>query len=88
MAISIVNGFFCASPCDVSKAKRGEDPHPSVHAGDADTPGANGSSLDRAAVRFGGSLSDLPTSARVNAPGDVSAATTSQGRQPSIDILA
>jgi hypothetical protein len=28
MSISIVNGFVCSCPCDVAKAKKGEDPHP------------------------------------------------------------
>ena len=30
MAISYVNGYLCTCSCDVSKAKRGEDPHPST----------------------------------------------------------
>src|SRR5262245_46823918 len=28
MAISFVNGFLCASSCDVAKARQGVDPHP------------------------------------------------------------
>jgi hypothetical protein len=30
--ISFVNGFLCTSSCHVSKAKRGEDPHPNPDA--------------------------------------------------------
>ena len=58
MAVSVVNGFVCYSSCDVSKAKKGEDPHPSSGSGNVDKESA-ASSLRRAdqpAVVFGGSL--------------------------------
>jgi hypothetical protein len=57
MAISIVNGYFCANSCDAAKAKKGEDPHPSTDPGNAD--GSNNSSrANNPAVVFGGSLSN------------------------------
>ncbi len=61
MAISIVNGFFCSSPCDVSKAKKGQNPHPSTDPGNVNTeaqnaPPGSGRS-DQPAVLFGGALS-------------------------------
>jgi hypothetical protein len=59
MTISVVNGFVCYSSCDVSKAKNGEDPHPSTDSGNVDKESA-ASSLgwaDQPAVVFGGSLS-------------------------------
>jgi len=59
MAISFVNGFLCTSSCDVSKAKRGVDPHPNT--GDPATkPAAAKDGVattdDKGAVVLGGSL--------------------------------
>jgi hypothetical protein len=57
MAVSVVNGYFCANSCDAAKAKKGEDPHPSTDPGSAD--GNNKSSRgDNPSVVFGGSLSN------------------------------
>ena len=56
MAVSIVNGYVCTSSCDVAKAKKGEDPHPALHAA-GDEP--QDAAVDRGpAVRFGGALSN------------------------------
>ena len=55
MAVSVVNGYVCTSSCDVAKAKKGEDPHPAIHAANGE-PQDGG--VDRGpAVLFGGSLS-------------------------------
>jgi hypothetical protein len=57
MAVSVVNGYFCANSCDAAKAKKGEDPHPSTDPGSVN--GSNNSSrADNPAVVFGGSLSN------------------------------
>ena len=93
MAISIVNGFFCASPCDVSKAKRGEEPHPTTDTANKGRSGQsqpNGSWADQPAVLFGGSLSGLSALDRVDpaANVDASAASTWSGQRPSVDVLA
>jgi hypothetical protein len=58
MAISIVNGYFCANSCDASKAKKGEDPHPSTDPGSVDGNDRNASRAGNPAVVFGGSLSN------------------------------
>jgi hypothetical protein len=60
MAVSVVNGYFCANSCDAAKAKKGEDPHPSADPGNVDGNDGNDRSSPRAdnpAVVFGGSLS-------------------------------
>jgi hypothetical protein len=59
MTVSVVNGFVCYSSCDVSKAKKGEDPHPSTGSGNVDKESAASSPgrADQPAVVFGGSLS-------------------------------
>jgi len=64
MAISFVNGFLCTCPCDVAKARKGEDPHPSTHAGPFDgqqKPGGPGGlkGKDEPAVLFGGTLTGI-----------------------------
>jgi hypothetical protein len=67
--ISVVNGFLCTCSCDVSKAKRGVDPHPKTD--DAQNPAKpetkNGVVTDdKGAVTFGGSLAaQTATSATV-----------------------
>jgi hypothetical protein len=57
MAMSIVNGYFCANACDVAKAKKGENPHPSTNPGDVDNKDRNSLRADDPAVLFGGALS-------------------------------
>ena len=57
--ISFVNGFLCTCSCDVSKAKRGVDPHPSTDAvQDPAKPQTKNGVVtdDKGAVTFGGSL--------------------------------
>jgi len=89
MAVSVVNGYFCANSCDAAKAKKGEDPHPSTDPGSVD--GSNNSSrADSPAVVFGGSLSNTLQSYAVTAasaahPGDPAAAPRTG---LAIDILA
>jgi hypothetical protein len=65
MAISFVNGFLCTSSCDVSKAKNGEDPHPSTSTNKVDASKTDATSSvsrdDQPAVLFGGSLSGPST---------------------------
>jgi hypothetical protein len=90
MAVSVVNGYFCANSCDAAKAKKGEDPHPSSDPGNVD--GSNNSSrADNPAVVFGGSLSNTLRSYAVTAtsaahPDDPAAAAPRTGL--AIDILA
>lgn len=70
MATSIVNGYFCFSSCDVSKAKKGENPHPSTDPGNVDAQSnerSGPSRLDEPAVLFGGSLSDVARTDSVKA---------------------
>jgi len=57
MAISVVNGYFCANSCDAAKAKKGEDPHPSSDTGSVDANDRSSVRGDDPAVVFGGSLS-------------------------------
>ena len=57
--ISVVNGFLCTCSCDVSKAKRGVDPHPKTDGAQnpAKPETKNGVVADdKGAVTFGGSL--------------------------------
>ena len=64
MAISYVNGFLCTCSCDVSKAKRGEDPHPSTDPTKTDSKkdaAAGDARTDGPAVLYGGSLSGPST---------------------------
>jgi hypothetical protein len=57
MAVSVVNGYFCANSCDAAKAKKGEDPHPSTDPGSVDGNDRSSARADDPAVVFGGSLS-------------------------------
>jgi hypothetical protein len=57
MAVSVVNGYFCANSCDAAKAKKGEDPHPSTDPGSVDGNDRSSPRADDPAVVFGGSLS-------------------------------
>jgi hypothetical protein len=63
MSISIVNGFFCTCPCDVAKAKKCENPHPSTDPGNLKAVRNSAASdvrrSDQPAVVFGGALSGL-----------------------------
>ena len=94
MAISIVNGFVCTSCCDVAKAKKGEDPHPNLHAADPTNgarkaDGATGG-LDGPAVLFGGSLAELARSQAVSGiDGSPQAGPAELWKQGfSVDVLA
>ena len=95
MAISIVNGFFCTSPCDVAKAKKGQDPHPTLNAAGSDATGRDkqtdggGSQLDTQSVVFGGALAGIVSANRV-APSSVVQASSAlaSGTGPHIvDLL-
>ena len=90
MAISIVNGYFCANGCDVSKAKKGENPHPSTDPGNID--GKDGDTLrtDEPAVLFGGSLSDTPQANAVEAAGVAQPDDPAAARRTglAVDVLA
>jgi hypothetical protein len=89
MGVSIVNGYVCMSSCDVAKAKKGEDPHPSLHpAGgrDAETGEGRGR-LDGSAVLLGGRLSK-PARADAVATVDAARETASAWTlKPSVDLL-
>jgi hypothetical protein len=95
MAISVVNGYFCANSCDAAKAKKGEDPHPSTGPGSVD--GNNNSArADNPAVVFGGSLSNTLQAQAVGATQAVGAIGSSQSDAPAaaqrpglaVDIVA
>ncbi len=92
MAVSIVNGFFCASSCDVRKAKKGQNPHPSTDPGNVEQTGghSNPSRSDQPAVLWGSSLRDPSSTDRVKAingaqPPDPAKSLRSQF---AIDLLA
>jgi hypothetical protein len=59
MAVSVVNGYFCANSCDAAKAKKGEDPHPSTDPGSVDGKARSSARADDPAVVFGGALSSV-----------------------------
>jgi hypothetical protein len=63
MSISIVNGFVCSCPCDVAKAKKGEDPHPLTGAAKKEAATNDPAKVDPLAhdpaVVFGGALANL-----------------------------
>lgn len=68
MTISVVNGYVCYSSCDASKAKKGQDPHPSTGlAKDVDKESAPSSlgRTDKPAVVFGGALRRTPGADRI-----------------------
>jgi hypothetical protein len=94
MAVSFVNGFYCASSCDVAKAKKGEDPHPADHAAATDAAGkdkaATGASrADGPSVVFGGALAATADASRVAPPSasQDSSAVASDSRSQSVDLL-
>ncbi len=74
MAISFVNGFLCASSCDVSKAKQGVDPDPKIDElqnsakpdATKDATATGKDETDAGAVILGGSLSAMTTAAAVS----------------------
>ena len=77
--ISFVNGFLCTSSCEVSKAKRGVDPHPKaddIAAKPAAAKNGVATTDDKGAVVLGGSLTAV-TGATAVAP--VSANLQTQG---------
>ena len=92
MSISIVNGYVCTSSCDVAKAKKGQDPHPSegpLEEPGKSTPGASASSTSRdTAVVLGGALADPtdPNAIKPVAPNDPAAASTATGKNL-VDLL-
>ena len=65
MGVSVVNGYLCLCSCDVAKAKKGEDPHPALHA-DAAGKDAQMTRRDDPAVVFGGALAASRDVDRVN----------------------
>jgi hypothetical protein len=78
--ISFVNGFLCTCSCDVAKAKRGVDPHPST---DAQNPGKpqtkNGVVTDdKGAVTYGGSLAAASAATTATSATVVTAASAVQ----------
>jgi hypothetical protein len=90
--ISFVNGFLCTCSCDVSKAKRGVDPHPKSD-GDpsAEKPKTKNGvvNADDPAVKFGGALAGVSAAANVSSPDAVqpAAAANTQSQALAIDIL-
>jgi hypothetical protein len=90
MATTIVNGYLCTSSCDVAKAKKGENPHPSTDATgiDADKKGKDISRADKPAVLYGGSLRNASGANRVEAPGGLEAAGATGRRiqEPAVDL--
>jgi hypothetical protein len=99
MASSIVNGYFCASSCDVAKAKKGENPHPSTDPSKVDGKdngnGPNGSGPNapdpaRAsdpAVIFGGVLADLTRVNGISASSDAQSAAPPNRSGAAVDIM-
>jgi hypothetical protein len=91
MATSIVNGYYCASSCDVAKAKKGENPHPSTDTGGVKDQDKDNNPLqaDGPAVLFGGALSALSADA-IQPTSDASATDPAAARRAgqAVDILA
>jgi hypothetical protein len=90
--ITFVNGFLCASSCDVSKAKQGVDPHQQtdgVQAVAKNTTKNGVVAADKPAVVFGGSLSaaSTTTNAGLSSAVQSSAATGTQPQAPSVNLL-
>jgi hypothetical protein len=90
MAISVVNGYFCANSCDAAKAKKGEDPHPSTDPGSVDGKDRSSARADDPAVVFGGSLSNTLQPQAVAAPSATQPDDRAAARRTrlAIDILA
>ena len=90
MAISIVNGYFCASSCDVAKAKKGEDPHPSTGPGNVDDKDRKTFGADDPAVLFGGALSTVLSADTVKPADGTQPADPASARHTgqTVDVLA
>ena len=90
--ISFVNGFLCTCSCDVSKAKRGVDPHPKSD-GDpsAEKPNTKNGivNTDDPAVKFGGALASVSAASNVSPTRAVqpAAAANTQSQAQAINIL-
>lgn len=78
--ISVVNGFLCTCSCDVSKAKRGVDPHPSTDAQNSAKPQTKNGVVtdDKAAVTYGGSLAAVSAATTATSATVVTAASAAQ----------
>jgi len=92
--ISFVNGFLCTCSCDVSKAKRGVDPHPSTDAQNPAKPQTKNGVVtdDKGAVTFGGSLAATAAATSSSVVTPASAAQSSaqvNGQTPGqvVDLL-
>ena len=86
--ISVVNGYFCETPCDVAKAKRGVDPHLSMDPVTGERK-QDGIATDRAAVVFDGALSKA-LGANSAKPADALQATEPANfwtQKPTVDLL-
>ena len=82
--ISFVNGFLCTSCCDVSKAKRGEDPHPKTDAAQNPAKPETKDGVvrpDSPAVVLAGALSNTAV-----APASATASTPSP-QTPTVNLL-
>ena len=92
MSLSVVNGRLCFCSCDVSKAKRGENPHPSTDPGkvDAGKDSRSPGRADQPAVVFGGSLSGVASANSIEAADGAQSAdpSTSWNRKFAVDVLA
>jgi hypothetical protein len=90
MAISIVNGYFCASSCDVAKAKKGENPHPSTDPGNVDNKDRKPLRADDPAVLFGGALSAPLSANAVKFVDETQPADPASARRTgqTVDVLA
>jgi hypothetical protein len=90
MAISIVNGYFCASCCDVAKAKKGESPHPSTDPGNIDDKDRKALRTDDPAVLFGGALSASLSADAVKSVDGTQPADPASARRTgqAVDVLA
>jgi hypothetical protein len=95
MAVSVVNGYFCANSCDAAKAKKGQDSHPSTGPGNVDGNDRSSARADNPAVLFGGSLSSTLQAQAVQSQA-VAATSDAQPDDPAparrtglaVDILA
>jgi len=90
--ITFVNGFLCASSCDVSKAKQGVDPHQQTDGVQAAAKSATKNGVvaaDKPAVVFGGSLSATSTTTNTGPSSAVqsAAATNIQSQAQSVNLL-
>jgi hypothetical protein len=90
MAISFVNGFLCTSSCDVSKAKRGVDPHPKPEGvqNSAMPEVKNGVVMSgNEAVVFGGSLSATPGATSVSPASAVQSSVPANVQGQTVNLI-